>query len=604
MTQPPNQPPQGGFGAPQDPQQGTPQQPQPPAQPPQMPQGPPQTPPPAAPPGATAPGYGYPQQPPAQPGYGYPAQPPGQPGPYAQPAGPYGQPAGPYNQPGPYGGYPTQPQYPGAPAPGGGGAGGFFKGKTGIIVAASAVALLVVGGGTWFALSGDDKKDDKPSVSKSSEDPKPTGSASVDQGDGTGTGREDDGDLNAGRKDGEAKVLFLTKNDVDLPRNGAEVFGPWIAGDTVVKAMYREVAGYSVTDGTKKWSVPVKTEVCSATAEPSADGKIVIGVMDGLTDKAKCNDMQMIDTKAGKAGWTKSIPKPTGIFAGLADYTLSISGNTLAIGGGSNSYGFDLATGKQLFSKPKSGCEPFAFAGGPKLIAGARCDSDPEKPKHQIQQIDPATGKPQWTYNTPEGWEVAKVYSVSPLVVSITQREPEKKWSIIALTDNGKLRSQISGGKNDKFQPRCGGAFVIWGKNLQGCTGVAADAKHFYMATETDYGKANELVAFDLDTGKEAWRAPAGGERKMTPLRMEGGKVLVYLEPSYDTGGGVAVVEPTGGAPKTLLQHPASTAQIENSFYSPQMAFADGRFFIASGRVSASKDSEEKETKTMMGFGQ
>jgi hypothetical protein len=426
---------------------------------PPAPQGPP--------PGAPAPGYGYPQQPPGQPGYGYPQQP----GPYAQQPGPYNQQPGAYNQPGPYGQYPTQPQYPGAPAPGGGGGGSFFKGKTGIIVAASAAALLVVGGGTWYAVSSGDEKEDKPAVGKSSDDPKPTGSASVDQGDGSGTGREGDDDLNAGRKDGEAKVLFLTKNDVDLPRNGAEVFGPWVAGDTVVKAMYREVAGYSVTDGSKKWSVPLSAEVCSAPAQTSADGKIVIGVKDGLTEKAKCNDLQMIDLKTGKAGWKKPIPKASGAFASLSDFTLAISGTTLAVGGSGNSYGFSMADGKQLFGKPGSGCKPFAFAGGPKLLAGASCPTDDyDKPKQQLQEIDPASGKPRWTYNTPEGWEIDKVYSASPLVVSITQREPEKKWSIIALTDNGKLRSQISGGKNDKFQPRCGGAFVIFGQNLEGCT--------------------------------------------------------------------------------------------------------------------------------------
>ncbi|MEU0374957.1 PQQ-binding-like beta-propeller repeat protein [Streptomyces sp. NPDC006283] len=599
MTQPPSQqPPQPGFGAPQDPQQGAPQQPQPPAQPPQMPPAPPQGPPQGQPP-MTPPGYGYPQQAPApQPGYGYPQQPPGQPGPDNQPPGPY-------NQPGPYGGYPTQPQYPGAPAPGtGGGSGNFFKGKPGIIVASAAAALLVIGGGTWFALSGDDKED-KPNVSKSSDDPKPTGSATVDEGDGSGTGREGNDDLNAGRKDGEAKVLFLTKNDVDLPRNGADVFGPWVAGDTVVKAMYREVAGYSVTDGKKKWSVPLPAEVCSAPAQISADNKIVIGVKDGLTDRAKCNDLQMIDLKTGKAGWKKPIPKASGAFSSLSDFTLAISGDTLAVGGTGNSYGFSMTDGKQLFGKPSSGCEPFAFAGGPKLLAGASCPTDDyDKPKHQLQEIDPASGKPKWTYNTPEGWEIDKVYSASPLVISITQREPEKKWSILALTDNGKLRSQISGGKNDKFQPRCGGAFVIFGQNLEGCTGLTADANNFYMATETEYGKANELVAFDLNSGKEKWRAPAGGERKMTPLRMENGNVLVYMQPTYNTGGGVATVAPTGGAPKMLLQHPASTAEIENSFYSPKMAYADGRFFIASGRVSAPNDKAEQETKTMMGFGQ
>ncbi|MFF1623865.1 PQQ-binding-like beta-propeller repeat protein [Streptomyces sp. NPDC058272] len=193
MSQPPSQPPQGGFGAPEDqpptggfgaphdprahdgfgaPQgapapQGTPpgapqgpppgasqdpraqDTPPPPAQPPAPPQAPapPQTPPAAGPP---QPGYGYPQQPGpyAQPGpYGQPQpQPqPQQPGPYgqpqSQPPGPYGQPhpqqPGPYGQPGAYGqpqqpgyGYPPQAQYPGGPGtPPPGGPGGPGGGK-------------------------------------------------------------------------------------------------------------------------------------------------------------------------------------------------------------------------------------------------------------------------------------------------------------------------------------------------------------------------------------------------------------------------------------------------------------------------------------------
>lgn len=604
------QPPQPGFGAPQDPQGGA----QPPAQPPQPPAQPPQMPPaPPGPPPGTPPqqGYGYPQgAAPAPQGYGYPQQ--GQPGPYGQQPGPYGpQQSGPYGQqPGPYGqqpgpyGYPTQPQYPGAPTPPSGGGGGFFKGKTGVIVAASAAGLLLIGGGTYVAFSGDG--DDKPAVSKSSEAPKPTGSATVDQGDGKGEGDSEGGaeDLNAGRKDGESKVLFLTKNDVDLPRNGSDVHGLWTVGDTVVKAMYREIAGYSVTDGSKKWSVPVDTKVCSAPVNASPDGKIVFGVEDGLSDKAKCNDLQMVDLKTGKAGWKKSIPKPDGgPFSSLADYTLAITGNTLAVGGGSNSWGFSLTDGKQLFGTPSGDCKPGAFAGGEKLIAAASCKtSDYKKPKQQLQEIDPASGKPRWTYSTPVGWEIDKVYSQSPLVVSITQNEP-KKWSIISLTDKGRPRATIDGGK-DKYAPRCGGSFVVWGQNLQGCTGVAADAKNFYMATETGYGTANEVVAFSLDSGKATWRSKAPAERQMTPLRMEGGEVLVYMGARYDAGGTVATIPSSGGAPKTLLQNPASTSRIESSFYSPKMAYADGRFFIASGRVSASNDKEELETKTMMAFGE
>ncbi|MEV5162369.1 PQQ-binding-like beta-propeller repeat protein [Streptomyces sp. NPDC053728] len=623
MTQPPSQqPPQGGFGAPQEPQ-GTPQPPSqppsPPAAPPQTPPGPPQTPPPATPPPAQ-PGYGYPQAPGAQPGYGYPQAPgqaPGQadPGPYAQQPGPYGAPSGPYaqqqgpygQQPGPYGqqpgyGYPQQ-QYPGAPAPGGTG-GGPFKGKPAVIIGAALAALLVIGGGVFLAVGGGDDDEKKPVSKSSSGAVDPSTSPSVDQGDGKGDGREANDDLNAGRKEGEAKVLWLTTNDVDLPRNGADVYGPWIVGDTIVKGMYRSVVGYSVADGKEKWKLPLSTDLCAAPGTATADGKIVIGVKNGTTDKSTCADLQMVDLNTGKAGWKKSIKK-NGNFDLLSDINIAISGDTVAVGRTSNSNGYRVSDGKELFGNPSSGCKPFAFAGGPKLIAAASCRTKyGEDPQNQIQEIDPTTGKAKWTYQPKVGWEVDKVYSVSPLVVSLTHRE-DKKWGILALKEDGALRSQLISDKGDKLSVDCGGGFVIFGGQLEGCTGLAADANTFYMMTEDDTSgsaRTNKVIAFDLNTGKTKWKAAAPAERTMKPLRMEGGNVLVYLEPSYDKGGAIATIAPTGGAPKVLLQHPDSTTGIEN-FFSSQVAYEGGRSFIVSNRVSASNDEEELEQTTMMAFG-
>ncbi|MFD4690477.1 PQQ-binding-like beta-propeller repeat protein [Streptomyces sp. NPDC058463] len=629
MTQPPSQqPPQGGFGAPQEPPQGTPQPPQnqpsppqtpPPAAPPQMPPAPPQTPPPGG------QGYGYPQAPAGAPGYGYPQAPGQAPGPYAQQPGPYDAQSGPYaqqpgpygQQPGPYGqqagpyGQPTQPggygypqqQYPGAPAPGGSG-GNPFKGKPAMIIGAAVAALLVVGGGVWFATSGSD--DDKKPVAKESTGPAgPTDSPTVDEGDGNGDGREVDDDLNAGRKPGEAKVLWLTTNDVDLPRNGADVYGPWIVGDTVVKGMYRTVSGYSAADGKQKWTLPLPADMCAAPGTATTDGKIVIGVKNGTTDKADCSVLQMIDLNTGKPGWKKTITKNS-TWDLMSDIGLAISGDTVTVGRTSNSNGYRVSDGKELFGKQAGNCQPFAFAGGPKLIAASSCRTeDLDNPQHQVQEIDPATGKPKWTYKPQRGWEIDKVYSVSPLVVSLTQRK-EKKWSILAIKENGTLRSQLVGDKEDKFSVDCGHDFAIFGEQLEGCTGVAADANTFYMATEDDTSgtsRTNKVVAFNLNTGKPKWKAAAPAGRVMKPLRMEGGNVLLYLEATYDKGGAIATLAPAGGAPKVVLKHPDSTTRIESSFFTSKIAYAGGRSFIVSGRVSASNDEEEKAQKTMMAFG-
>ncbi|MFI8966283.1 hypothetical protein ACIGO8_29695 [Streptomyces sp. NPDC053493] len=602
MTQPPSNQPPGGFGAPDPNAPGANQGNVPPVppMPPQAPPVPPQAPP-VPPQGAP---QSPPQAPPAQPGpYGYPQQAPAQPGPYGYPQqapGPYAQQPGPYGQQNPYGGYPATPMAP-APAPGGGGKNP-FKGKPGAIIAAAVAGLLLVGGGAWFAFGGGDDKDPvaKPSNSATT-GPKPT--ASVDQGNGEGDGGNgDEGDLNAQRADGEAKINWLLMNNVDLPRNGSDVYGPWIVGDTVVKAMYKSIDGYSLSDGSSKWHIDVPYKLCAAPPEPNADGVMVFGYEDSAGDRAKCLQMQQVDLKTGKTGWKKAIPKPTGLFA-FSDNTLAISGNTVTASGSSSAYGFSVADGKQLFTSPTSGCKPYAYAGGSKLIAASQCPTgDVNKEQHEISEVDPTTGKPKWSYKLPATWEVDRVYSVDPLVVSMNQRE-QKKWGIFSLTPAGKLRSQIQGGGTDKFAPKCGGSFVVFGKNLQGCTGVAADANTFYMATETSYGTPNEVVAFDLNTGKQKWRAKSPGEQSMIPLRMEGSEVLLYIEPKYDAGSAVATLAPTGGAPKVLLKGQAAVTSLESSFFDAGYAYSNGTFVIAAGRVSASNDKAEKETKTMMAYG-
>ncbi|MFE3828937.1 PQQ-binding-like beta-propeller repeat protein [Streptomyces sp. NPDC059092] len=634
MTQPPSQqPPQGGFGAPRDSPQDSPQVPpqgppqngpyggaQPPAQPPQAPAQPPQAP-------APQPGYGYPQTPPGgQPGYGYPQAPgqaPGpygqQPGPYQQQPGPYGQAPGPYQQPGPYGqqpgpynsppgyGYPGHPGPPTAPlgsGPGGSGGGkNVLKGKPGVIVAAAVAGLLVVGGGTWFVLSGDDGGGQaKPPVAGGSGSPDPTTSSDddIDQGDGSGGGREADDDLNAGRKDGESKVAWLQTNDVDLPGNGADVYGPWIVGDTVVKAMYKSVVGYSVSDGRKKWTVPTAAPVCAAPNAPTTDGKIVIAFKNDNTESAKCTQLQMIDLTTGKGGWKKEVTAH-GNFDFLSGLTLAISGDTVAAGRSGNSDGYRVSDGKELFGKQDGDCQPEAFAGGAKLIAAMDCGPEDKR----VSELNPATGKATWSYRLKKGWDLQKVYSVNPLVISV-ENSDEDTWSILVLNQNGTLRSQLEGSK-DKFLRQCDGGFVVFGQNLEGCVGVAADANNFYMATAPDSGSSssreNEVVAFSLATGKSAWRSKAPAGRTMTPLRMESGKVVVHMNASYDKGGTVATIAATGGAPKTVQQHPTSTAEIESAFYSAKYLYADGRFYLTSGRVSGSNDEEELKTKTMMVFG-
>ncbi|MEU0969832.1 PQQ-binding-like beta-propeller repeat protein [Streptomyces sp. NPDC005917] len=610
MTQPPNQPPQGGFGAPQDQPQpgggfGAPQQPAaqggfgaPQGTPPGAPGAPGMPPRPAQPPHQPPP-----PQPP-QPGYGYPQQP----GPYAQPAGPYAA-AGPYGypqqpqapQPG-YGyGYQQQPpQYPGAPGvtpPPGGGGGGPFKGKPALITAAAVAGLLVVGGTVYAVTSGGD--DGKKPVAQQSDDPKASGTgAPANPGDGSGDGGADPENLNQGRKSGEAKVLWY-KSAPDAPASGADAPGMWITGKTAVKAAYKQVFAYDVGNGDPAWDpITFPQKICAVTPDRSGDGKVVVAYMNGTSDRAKCNQLQEVDLDTGRKGWTATVADG-GLFDSAISIELTISGKTLVVGRSQSGTAYDLGSGDKLYDKKKYGasCFPTAFAGGTnRLIEVASCGVGGGNEHDEISELDPATGNVRWTQPVKKGWSVKRTYSVDPLVVYLTNEE-KKAWNISILDAKGTFRSEVK--VDEKFAPECG--WAILARDLQGCQGVAVDADTLYLPTDTN-GGTNEIVAINLADGKAKWRTKSPTDESMYPVKAEGGKLVAYVRPSYDKGGQVVSIPTTGSAHPTtrVLQNPQHTADIEGGFYDGAVDWVDGRFYLSSTRLSGSDDAKEK---LMMAFG-
>ncbi|WP_262064087.1 PQQ-like beta-propeller repeat protein [Streptomyces sp. STR69] len=562
MTQPPEQPPSGGYGVP-------------PNQPPQPPSG----------------GFGAPVPP--TPGYGYPQQ--QQPGPYG--SGPYGHPQqpGPYGQqpqqPGPYGGYgyppPPPPQFPPPQPPSGRGP---FKGRPALLIAAAVAGLLVVGGTVWAVTGGgDDKKpvaekSDSPTASGTGDDP-------ANPGDGSGDGGKDPENLNEGRKSGEAKVLWY-KEAPDAPGSGADAPGMWITGKTAVKAAYKELVAYDVGNGDPTWpTITFPQKICAVTPQKSADDKIVVAYESGVSDSAKCNHLQQVDLNTGAKGWTATVADGD-LFDSALTIGLTITGKTLMVGRSQSGVAYDLGTGKQLYEKKKYGaaCFPSAFAGGGKLLVVSSCGAGSDTAHDEVQELDPATGSAKWTKAIPKGWTVSHVYSVDPVVLYMTDSD-NKHWNISTLKSDGSVRSQVD--SKAAFAPSCG--LSILDQNLQGCQGVAVDADTLYLPTDATTG-ANQIVAIDLATGKEKWRVKSPEDESMLPVKVEGGKLIAYVEAAYDAGGQVVSVPTTGSSHTTtkLLQMPAGTARIESSFFSRDIDYVDGRFYISSTRLNGNDDTKEK----------
>lgn len=477
-----------------------------------------------------------------------------------------------------------------------------------MIVAAVVAGLLAVGGGVYLA-TGDDGKPAKPEAATG--DPAaPSASPSVDLGDGTGSGNggTSGGDgFNDGIKAGEARI-WVRENETQLTSSGGEQFGPWRLGDIVARAMYKEVTGHAVVDGTPKWSVALDTPVCGAAHTPTADGKLIVATLENNMARAHCKYLQQIDLATGKVGWKIEVPQENA-YDTTNHFRVAITGDTVAVSHSAYASAFSAVDGKKLFGTWKTlGCSPYTVGGGTKLIGVGLCPvpGDVTKTQQLIEELDPATGKSKWNHKFAPGWNVGRVYSTDPLVVA-TRSSETKAWNITEFAPDGKVRWQVE----PKFTVTgaCDG-FGDGSGDLHACTFAASDGATLYLGTAGTDGavvgepETNEVVAVDLGTGKEKWRTKEPRGRAMRPLAVEGGKAVVYVQPGKgpNDSAAIATIAATGGAPQILLQTTAAAAGTERMFFlSPRMAWSGGRFFLLNGRVQS--PTAQRKDRTLLSFG-
>ncbi|MFD5415857.1 outer membrane protein assembly factor BamB family protein [Streptomyces nojiriensis] len=527
-------------------------------------------------------GYGHLPGPPQQ-GYGFPPQ--GE-NPYAQ------QPAYPPQPPTVPQQWPAGPAGSGGPGGPGSGPGAAPKKKTVLLIAASVAAALVLGGVGYVAFSGDDK-DPKP-VAQEPTDAKPSGSPSADKGDGNGDGGAQQTDLNSGRKQGEDKVLWLKTTKIDGPGMGVDAAGQWVVGDTVVKTLWKNLTGYSVTDGKEKWTLPFPAQICSVAPQATAEGRTVVMYRDGEGENTSCTQLRVVDLKTGKEVWSKEVPKE-GLFDIFTSPTLSMIGDTVTVSRGGNASAFKISNGDKLFASPVGdGCNPDSYeAGNGKMIALVTCTD--EDSTAEVHGIDPVTGAKGWVYRLPAKFKVTSIYSVNPTVIDIGD-EKTKQRSIVVLGPDGKQTATLAG--EGGFAVGCGDTGLF--RSLATCPSAVVDANTLYLPTAAGTGKTNEIVAFDLATGKDKWRVPAGDKRTLTPLKAVNGQLIAYRKADEEQGGEVLSIPAAGGTPTALLRHPsAPAAPIERTFTLPKLDYVDGRFFISSTHLRAQGQDE----KLLMVFG-
>ncbi|WP_336321369.1 PQQ-binding-like beta-propeller repeat protein [Streptomyces lavendofoliae] len=557
-NQPPNQPPPGGFGAPTPPSgpgYGYPHAPQPP-----------QTPPPAQPPG-----YGYPQAP----------------GPYPPPQPGYGYPTAPMQQP-------PQPMPPHS----GAGGGGKLSTQMRIIIAAAVAVVLIVGAGIWYAGSKDDPANDAKGSTGTSE----SGGQGTTGGNAPGGSGKEKPSANT-----KAKVAF----QLPLPKvtDITNVTGSWTTDKAYVKTGIESVVGYDIAKGTPLWTTALPGQVCAASRHVKDNRTaIVFEAAKRVPPKnfQPCTEVGAIDLTTGKLLWRKSVASPDSGDEKASFDEVTVGAGTVAAGGLDGGAAWDLATGKELW-KPQidaEDCEDRGYGGGEALVAARLCGSL-DNGYLLIQNLDPKTGAPLSSYKMPAGVEDAGIVSTKPLVVAADVGDTAGDGSGISDffsidEKTGKLKVKIAADA-ERYAAECDSTGV------EVCHRVVVGNNRLYLPTEDhegggEYGDTNEIVSFDLTTGKPTTdKADAGDRYSMFPLRMDGGNIIAYKKPPYDAGGQVVSID--GGTFKQtlLLENPSDKAvrDAESSFVldSAEIRYTDGRLFIADNLFDAPSgtSSDRKE---------
>ncbi|MFD6417375.1 PQQ-binding-like beta-propeller repeat protein [Streptomyces sp. NPDC060194] len=547
MTQPPPNEPPKGFGPPQDVPASAPL---PPAQPP------------------GAPGYGYPQQPPQ--GYGYPQQPPTGPQP------PYGAQ------------FPNAPQP--APRP-------KLLNRTQLLIVVSAVVAiaLIIGSGIWYSSS---KGDDTAARSGRSEDAKGKKDAEggAKKGDAPAAAEQSVVALPKEKKPASTDGKALFKVPQPEVKDLSRVYGSWATDNTYAKSTPKGIDGYDPATGKVKWTYALPGEVCGGSKYVTTENQTAVVYKASRPAKkgehAPCSELAVFDLDTGAPVWKKSMKYESRALDPMYG-EVAISGGAVAVGGTSvGGLAYSLADGSELWKpNPTQDCLDLGYGGGPALVAVRRCGGY-DKPKFQIQPLDPRTGKPKFSFELPEGVKSAKIISTDPLTVGVdsTGESLSGVTDVFAVDDQGELRSKVSL-EDGKFNLSCD-----VGK-YDGCKFMAVGNDKLYVATEPheggtgSYSEVNELVAFDLATGKSTGeRADSGDDYEFIPLRMDGDDILAYKRGPYDKGGQVVVVDAKTFKETVHLQNPSDEATMDaERGFSPkyaEMLYRAGRLYLSESLLS------------------
>ena len=497
------------------------------------------------------------------------------------PQGPgrYGPPPGSYPPQGPAPGAPWHAQTPpGTPPPGG------RRGRRIAVTVIVAIVLVAAAGGVWLWTSGGDGGSEGPD---------------------TPAAKDYDA---AVESVGVAEVAWQVEQGVAPEAVGVD--DHWVTEEHLVRRLPGRVVAYDLKTGKEAWEVPVgkvEDSRCPSSLEHS-NMRVALLVATGSAASLACEKLVVLDIGTGKEVAAADLP-PVGATKVGVDVPV-VFGENVVISSDAGTRVLDINNGAvRSMPNPESSCRSQSAAlFGDVLLAQADCEEEDHSTTNRLRAFD-ANLKLVWEWTTPEGADgqplnVAGVLSLDPFVVELSGSEGTQLLRVDRESgDTVQMKGYDGNALREGFMSACDG----WALRTCGLARVT-DNKVILMtiwsqvnpedpeasagAQSTEF--RNELVAFDLDTGDEAWRtglvpgrllslvpaAPDQGVVAYQPANLNGTKGIVF---SVDPGTGkLAPLMPIG--PKAHENEALSDYVMAFNFSGDnhQAVWRDGLFIIFS----------------------
>jgi outer membrane protein assembly factor BamB len=389
-----------------------------------------------------------------------------------------------------------------------------------------------------------------------------------------------------------------------------EAMGSWATGRTFAKTLGNSITGYKISTNREAWELGFPGSVCAATPHVTVDGRTAVAFASepatpdpaGTAMSGRCDGIAMFDIDTGKRLWHVKLPVER-----LVPTRVTMTRGKVIAAWEDGSAAYSMTDGNPLWSHTAGpACGDSGYAGGKALVRVVKCGNAANR-RFRVEGTNPRTGKPLWTYAVAPGVQDVRLVSASPVVIAVAAGDLTIT-DLISLGDQGEFRAAISV-PIQNYVTKCGDGIDVTGP-VETCDAVVVGERQLHIATEARDGSAvsargqvaNEIVAFDLATGKSVRKFDAKAGRPMYPVRMSGDKLIAARQSySASTPSAAVSIDPASGKEALLLLF--GTVGMP-PFYDLDIRYEHGRIFFAATGIAGpgSKDDEGEAPWLADGF--